>query len=160
MQIRPFTPDDADQIAQLFHDTIRTVNRQDYTPEQVAAWAPDNIHFQDWTAFCTRPITLVADDAGTIAGFATLEPNGYLNCFYCHTQYQRRGVGSQLYTALETRALALGCDRLFTAASITAKPFFQRHGFTVIQEQTVTRRGVHFINFQMEKWLVNGRMIR
>jgi hypothetical protein len=31
---------DTEQIAQLFHDTIRTVNLGDYTPEQVEAWPP------------------------------------------------------------------------------------------------------------------------
>jgi putative acetyltransferase len=42
---------------------------------------------------------------------------------------------------------------LFTEASITAKPFFQRMGFSVVKEQEVSRRGETFINYAMEKFL-------
>jgi putative acetyltransferase len=151
MNVRHFMPEDAAQIAQLFHDTIHTVNSRDYSPIQLAAWAPDDLQFYDWVAFCSSRITFVVDDRGTIAGFANLEPDGHIDCFYCHKDYQRRGVGTLLYQAVEQQALKLGCDRLFTEASITAKPFFQRLGFTVIQQQTVTRRGEAFINYRMEK---------
>lgn len=153
MQVRPFTPEDAAQIAQLFHDTIHAINSRDYSPNQLAAWAPDDIYFHDWVAFCSNRITLVVDDRGTICGFANLELNGHIDCFYCHKDYQRRGVGALLYQTVEQQALGLGCDRLFTEASITAKPFFQRLGFTVIQQQTVLRRGEAFINYQMEKFI-------
>ncbi len=35
MQIRLFQPEDTEQIAQLFHDTVRQINIQDYSQEQV-----------------------------------------------------------------------------------------------------------------------------
>jgi putative acetyltransferase len=88
-----------------------------------------------------------------IAGFGELETNGHIDCFYCHKNYQRRGVGSQIYQAIEVKALELSMSRLFTEASITAKPFFQRLGFSVVKEQEVTRRGETFINYAMEKFL-------
>ena len=50
MKIRRFQLSDAEQIAQLFHNTIRSVNLGDYTEEQLKAWAPDDIHFRDWPA--------------------------------------------------------------------------------------------------------------
>jgi putative acetyltransferase len=62
-------------------------------------------------------------------------------------------VGSQIYRAIETKAVELPVNRLFTEASITAKPFFQRKGFSVLKEQQVTRRGETFINYVMEKFL-------
>ncbi|MFM5900284.1 MAG: hypothetical protein ACKPJH_04260 [Dolichospermum sp.] len=37
--------------------------------------------------------------------------------------------------------------------SITAKPFFQHWGFTVVKEQEVERRGIKFKNYVMEKYL-------
>lgn len=154
LRFRQFTPADADQIACLFHDTIHAVNRQDYSPAQLAAWAPEDIYFQDWVAFCTNRITFVAEINGIIAGFANLESDGYVNCFYCHKDYQGQGIGKGLYQAIEAKALELGCDRLFADVSITAKPFFQRMGFEVVQEQTVERRGEHFINFRMQKNLL------
>jgi putative acetyltransferase len=153
INVRLFKAQDAEQIARLFHETIREINIRDYSNSQVRAWAPDNIHFRNWVEVCSNRFTYVADDEGVIAGFGELEPNGHIDCFYCHKNYQRCGVGSQIYRAIETKAVELPVNRLFTEASITAKPFFQRQGFSVIKEQEVTRRGETFINYVMEKFL-------
>ncbi|WP_088889332.1 GNAT family N-acetyltransferase [Leptolyngbya ohadii] len=153
MRIRLFETQDAEQVAQLFHDTVRAVNIRDYSDSQVQAWAPDDIDFRNWLKVCSSRFTYVADDDGVIAGFGELEPNGHIDCFYCHKNYQRCGVGSQIYQAIEAKARELGLGRLFVEASITAKPFFQRMGFSVVKEQEVTRRGETFINYVMEKLL-------
>jgi hypothetical protein len=43
-------------------------------------------------------------------------------------------------------------ERVFTVeASITAKPFFARHGFTVIKQQEVEARGERFVNYRMRR---------
>jgi putative acetyltransferase len=153
MKIRLFRTQDTEQIAQLFHETVREVNIRDYSNNQVKAWAPDDIYFRNWSEVCLKRFTYVADDEGIIVGFGELEPNGHIDCFYCHKNYQRRGVGSQIYQAIEAKALELGLARLFTEASITAKPFFQHMGFSVVKQQQVTRRGETFTNYAMEKFL-------
>ncbi len=43
--------------------------------------------------------------------------------------------------------------RIFAEVSITARPFFEKQGFTVAEEQTVVLRGVKLINYKMEKYL-------
>ena len=153
IEIRLFKPQDAEQIAQLFHDTVREINVRDYSTAQVKAWAPDDIHFKNWVEVCSSRFTYVADHQGTIAGFAELEPNGHIGCFYCHKNYQRCGVGSQLYRAIAAKAIELQIRRLFVEVSITAKPFFQRIGFIVVTEQKVGCRGETLANFVMEKCL-------
>jgi putative acetyltransferase len=153
LKIRLFESQDAEQIAQLFHETVREVNIQDYSSNQVKVWAPDDIYFRNWVEVCSSRFTFVADDEGIIAGFGELETDGHIDCFYCHKNYQRRGVGSQIYQAIEAKANELSLSRLFVEASITAKPFFQRQGFSVLKEQEVTRRGETFINYVMEKFL-------
>ncbi|MGF1481594.1 MAG: GNAT family N-acetyltransferase [Cyanophyceae cyanobacterium] len=159
MKIRLFRPEDTEQIAQLFHDTVREINRRDYSESQVQAWAPDDIYFRDWEQVCSSRFTVVAEQAGAIAGFAQLEPNGHIDCFYCHKHYQRQGVGIRLYEAIEAQAQQLRLPRLFTEASMTAKPFFQRLGFSVLKEQQVARRGETFTNYAMEKRLANPLII-
>ncbi|MBD1825888.1 GNAT family N-acetyltransferase [Cyanobacteria bacterium FACHB-DQ100] len=149
--IRLFRPEDAEQIAQLFHDTVREVNLRDYSIAQVQAWSPDDLNFRDWVTVCSSRFTYVAEEAGLILGFGELEVNGHIDCFYCHKNYQRRGIGRAIYQAIEAKARELDLDRLFTEASITAKPFFQSVGFTVIAEQQVFRRGGTFTNYRMEK---------
>jgi len=151
-----------------------TINLGDYTLEQVQAWAPDDIFFRDWEQICATRFTYVAIAQGEtslneipiattpinqiinqtkeiIIGFGELEVNGHIDCFYCHQDYQRCGVGSGLYRAIELKARELGIDRLYTEVSITALPFFQSKGFTIIQTQEVTVRGCSFRNYSMEK---------
>lgn len=153
IKIRLFDIQDAEQVARLFHETVREVNVRDYSPRQVKAWAPNDIHFRNWVEVCSHRFTYVADDRGAIAGFGELEANGHIDCFYCHKNYQRCGVGKQLYWAIETQAVKLSLTSLFTEASITAKPFFQHMGFTIVQAQTVTLRGETFTNYAMKKLL-------
>lgn len=153
MKIRLFHEQDAEQIALLFHETVREINVCDYSLNQVKAWAPDNIHFKNWAEICFELFTYVADDEGTIAGFGELEFSGHINCFYCHKNYQRRGVGRKIYSAIEAKANELGINRLYTEASITAKPFFLGMGFSLVREQQVKCRGETFVNYAMEKFL-------
>ena len=71
-----------------------------------------------------------------MVGFAGLVGDGHLDTFYCRKDSVGRGVGSRLYRAVEQEALTLECDQIFTKASITARPFFERHGFRIIRERT------------------------
>ncbi|MGG6265152.1 GNAT family N-acetyltransferase [Leptolyngbya sp. AN03gr2] len=153
MLIRLFRPEDADQVAKLFHDTVREVNIRDYSIAQVQAWSPDDLYFRDWATICAQRFTYVADEAGLILGFGELEADGHIGCFYCHKDYQRQGVGQAIYQAIEVKARELNVDRLFTEVSITAKPFFQKLGFAMITEQEVFCRGEMLTNYQMEKKL-------
>jgi putative acetyltransferase len=153
IEIRLFETQDAEQIAQLFHETVHEINVRDYSSSQVKAWAPEDIYFRNWVEVCSSRFTYIADDEGVIAGFGELEPNGHIDCFYCHKNYQRCGVGRQIYWAIEAKAVELSLNRLFVEVSITAKSFFQRMGFSVVQKQEVTCRGESFVNYVMEKSL-------
>jgi putative acetyltransferase len=50
---------------------------------------------------------------------------------------------------LENHVLETGMQKITTHASITAKPFFEKRGYKVINEQTVELRGQLFTNFLM-----------
>jgi putative acetyltransferase len=170
IEIRRFRFEDAEQVAALFHHTVREVNRADYSLSQVQAWAPDDLGFRNWAEVCRNRITYVADLQSVIVGFGELVENlvtnslvtnsnlegvtpnhGYIDCFYCHHQYQRLGIGTRLYQTIEATALDLGMTHLTVAASITARPFFERMGFVVQQSQYVNCRGEVFLNYLMAK---------
>ena len=44
-----------------------------------------------------------------------------------------------------------GLTRLFTEASITARPFFEAQGFAVLAQHVVMCRGTEFVNYRMER---------
>ncbi len=151
MLIREFNVNDTEEIMQLFYDTVHRINRQDYSSEQVEAWAPKDMDYVQWREQLQSKMTYVAEEAGKVIGFAELEETGHIDRFYCHADYQRMGVATQLLNQIQLAAKNLGLQKLFTEASITGKPFFERMGFRVITPQEVERRGMKFINYVMEK---------
>ena len=58
-----------------------------------------------------------------------------------------------LLAEVERRAKERTVPALWTNASITARPFFERHGFVVVSEQHPVIRGVPMRNYRMRKEL-------
>ena len=150
-RIRDYKQADAPAIARLFYETIHSVNRADYSEEQVEAWAPSVPDPDEWHSRMVDRRTLVAEEGGEVVGFAELEGDGHLDMLYARGNAVGRGVGRRLYEAVEWEARNQGLSRIFTEASITARPFFAMQGFRVVLEQTVVRRGVSLTNYIMEK---------
>jgi putative acetyltransferase len=150
MYIRRYLERDAKEIAELFYNTIHQINSKDYTGEQIKVWAPD-LRYEFWIKRVKEKNPFVAVENGQVVGFAELDPDGHVDCAYVHHQWQGKGVASKLLAEIEKEAQSLGVKRVYTEASITAKPFFEKRGFKVIKEQQVEKRGVKLTNFQMEK---------
>ena len=151
VKLRPYQPDDAAALLSLFRDTIRRVNSRDYDPWQIRAWASDDINPADWTDRFFGRYVVVAEDAGQPVGFAELVADGHIDRLYVSADHQGQGVGRHLLEAVAAEARRLGLARLVVEASITARPFFEAQGFTVLNPQTVTCRGAEFINYRMER---------
>ncbi len=97
--------------------------------------------------------TLVVEEGGEVVGFCELEEDGHLDMFYVRKDAVGRGIGRSLYEAAERAARGWDLGRIFTEASVTARPFFERRGFRVLSERWVSRQGVELTNFAMEKSL-------
>jgi len=108
---------------------------------------------EHWRRRFSERIAFVAEHDSEIVGFATLEPDGNLDYIYAHRRFQRQGVASALFQRIEQEAISRGVTRIFTEASITARPFFDRLGFRMIASQRIKHRGISFINYRMEKLL-------
>lgn len=149
MIVRPATPEDGSSIGKMIYDTVRSVNRRDYSNIQVETWAPDPLIYSTYE----KSIAFVVELDQRIIGFANLTHGGYIARFYVHKDFQRRGVGTLLLKALENKAKEIQIKELTTEASITAKPFFMAHGFHMKEEQTKILRNISFVNFKMFKLL-------
>lgn len=151
MNIRSYRAADCPLLAQLFYDTVHTVNARDYSPAQLAAWATGSVDLAAWNRSFLQHHTLVAIDADQIVGFGDMDQNGFLDRLYVHHAFQRRGVARAILQQLEEQAKARGVTRFTTHASITARPFFERFGYVVLQRNEVVRAGISLTNYTMEK---------
>ena len=148
MTLRDYRGTDCAELAELFYDTVHTVNAKDYTQEQLDAWATGKVNLETWNESFQAHHTVVAEMDGQIVGFGDMDETGYLDRLYVHKDYQRRGVATAICDVLEQNAKAA---EFTTHASITARPFFEKRGYTVAREQQVERRGVLLTNFVMKK---------
>ena len=141
----------------MFRRAIRVTAARDYTPEQVAAWASDEIDPAGWDARRRASRTRVAEVDGSVAGFTDVDERGYVDMMFVDPAFARRGVASALLDWAESTARELGAVELSTHASLTARPFFEAHGFSVVVEQRPVLRGVALTNFVMRRDLTPAR---
>lgn len=154
IEIRQYLPSDAQDLANIYYNTIHKINIEHYNEEQVDVWAPKtSLDGEKWKQKFERTKPLVAIAGSVIVGFAEFEPDGHIDCFYCHHEWVGRGVGSAIMKAINEKAALLGITRIFAEVSITAKPFFEKCGFGVIAEQAVIMNGISLTNYKMEKSL-------
>ncbi|RDW20352.1 GNAT family N-acetyltransferase [Oceanobacillus arenosus] len=158
MRIRKFQSSDINQIVSLFQETVHAVNAADYSIEQLNAWAPIDeieIKLKNWSESLSNNISYVAEMNDKIVGFSDMDYNGHLDRLYIHKDFQKQGIAAALVHMLESRAKEMGLSEMDTEASITAKHFFERHGYRVIRSQIVERRNISLINYRMIKQLVS-----
>lgn len=156
MRIRPYTATDAPELHALFRDTILRVNCRDYSAEQVRVWAADDVATTTWADRFAGRYTIVAEADEVPVGFADVAQDGHVGRFFVHADHQGRGVGRALLAELEAEVCRRHVRRLSTEASITARRFFERNGFTVTREQVVEYHRVKFVNYAMEKVIAEG----
>jgi len=154
MIIRRYDDSDLESIVTLFTESVRHVNILHYSAEQVTAAAPQPPDLARWRKRIAGIPLWVAEFDGQIAGFCGLRGNGHVDLLYTDYRFQRQGVARALYQYAEAETLQQGVRRLFTEASINARPFFEKMGFTIIREQEIEFCGLMFQNYAMEK-LVN-----
>lgn len=148
MILRNYSAADCPEMAELFYNTVHTVNAKDYSWEQLDAWATGQVDIEAWNRSFLAHHTVVAQQDGKIVGFGDMDETGYLDRLYVHMDYQRRGVATAICDALESGSRSA----VFTThASITARPFFEKRGYAVVREQRVGRKGVLLTNFVMRK---------
>ncbi|WP_307730925.1 GNAT family N-acetyltransferase [Acidaminobacter sp.] len=104
-----------------------------------------------WNQSFLEHLTLVAEIEDIIVGFADMDHQGHLDRLYVHKDYQRKGIATALVKSLEKRSTNDNIEFFETYASITARPFFEKLGYTVQYENTVVRGNISLINFKMTK---------
>ncbi len=155
MLICPYKSTDVEAVVNLFYQTIHTINTRDYTSEQVDAWAPVGCLAESerskWDQRFTQSTTLVVEYDGVVVGYSNFTQDEKLDHFFVHKDFQGQGIGTMLIKAIEASALSLGLKKLTADVSITAKLFFEKHGYVVEKAQTIERRGQRLNNFVMSK---------
>jgi putative acetyltransferase len=147
--IRRYEAADAAGTWRVFHAAVHGTASRDYTPEQIQAWAPPSVDEARWQARRSAAHTYVACLDETVVGFSDFTDDGLLDMLFVHPDAGGRGVARALVTRIIHEASAAGHQRLRVHASLTARPAFERLGFTVDATRLVEVRGQRLRNFAM-----------
>lgn len=149
INIHPYYSGVEKELFDVFSSAIQEVCSKDYTPEQIAAWLPSPYDADKWKSLMGKLKPYIAKIDGQVAGYADLQKDGYIDHFFVSARHQSQGVA----TALMDTLLKAGAEheRLYAHVSITARPFFEHKGFSVVSENVVVREGVGLKNYIMER---------
>ncbi|TFD85933.1 GNAT family N-acetyltransferase [Cryobacterium serini] len=155
--IRPYGQADAADTLATFLAAVTETAAADYSAEQIQAWArPEERDLPTWNASMQERNSYVATVDGALAGFTDVNAVGYIDMLFVAPRYQRRGVARQLIARVETHARTAQLIELTADVSVTARPFFERRGFTVDVEQHPVLGGVRLTNYKMTKKLLDS----
>ncbi|ERG89736.1 MAG: sortase related acyltransferase [halophilic archaeon J07HX5] len=162
VSIRVATPNDAERIRDVHLRSIEELGGQAYSETQVEAWAHDRDPGEYPIETETTHVLVAEDDA--VLGFGWLRydagehlqalVDGEIVAVYVHPSAARRGVGSQLYSALEAEADRRGLELLGLWASLNAVPFYKTHGYDRVTDHALElRAGVELTVTELRKRL-------
>jgi putative acetyltransferase len=151
MTERTYQPADLSQIMTIYRDAIHTLAAPFYDKEQLDAWAPQDQKVSRWEERMAKVRTIVSEEGGLIAGFASYDLAGHLDLLFVHPKFARQGVATRLCAAVEHEMRTAEVSRIFTEASLAARAFFERIGFRVVAEESVECRGAYLRRYAMDK---------
>ena len=149
-QIRTATAEDFDALGEVMFDAIRNGPSQ-YSAAQSRAWAPQPRRGADWAARLSKQHIFVAERDGTLLGFMSIEPGGYVDFAYIRPSAQGSGLFRKLFDAIQAQANAQGETELSTHASLMAQPAFAAMGFSVDHHEIVEVDGQSLARARMIK---------
>ncbi len=144
---------DIPAIIELYQGTVRNVNSFDYTPEQTSVWASGAENTERWKTAVNEQYFVIAEIDGSIAGFGSIAPDGYLDFLYVHKDHQREGIGTALLSEIEEKAIGQNNSQIYSHVSSTAKGLFDRMGYIHKEDIRDIYKGVLFVNALMIKKL-------
>lgn len=150
MEIRKFKPEDQEEKKKVHKKSIREVASEDYSEEQVHAWSD----FTDYGEVEDKAERWVVEQDGKLIGFADYIPEkSRVTGVYVHPDNLRQGVGSKLIQKIFKDARNRELDELTCESSVTARKFYEDHGFELVEKTVHETNGVEMDAFEMKKEL-------
>jgi putative acetyltransferase len=151
--LRPYLPQDAPMLAEIFRASVEELTEDDYNPAQQEAWAASADDLEAFAARLGKHLTLIATMEGSAVGFISLDAPTEIGLLYVHPALAGQGIGKMLCDAVEKLSAARGVSHLSVDASDTAREFFERRGFTAEQRNSVSVGNEWLSNTTMKKML-------
>jgi N-acetylglutamate synthase-like GNAT family acetyltransferase len=171
IELRLATPADIPALHQLIETSVRVLQRNDYTPEQIEGaigtvlgldtqLITDNSYFMaEARAACARQLagcggwsnrkTLFGSDRADVREPELLDPKtdaAKIRAFFIHPDFARRGIGSKILEACESAARSAGFRRFEMGATLTGVPLYLARGYGIVERIEVPLHNGHALS--------------
>ena len=117
-------------------------------------WASCGDSVEHWKELLAKNDYIgIFDGQGNIIGFSSMNSEGHLHSMFVHKDWQHQGMASRMLAEVENMAREYGVPKINVEVSITAHPFFEKHGYTTMKEQKAKANRLYLTNYVMEKIL-------
>lgn len=133
MRVRKSVPNDAASVVVVLRRSIKELCHEDHLGQRdiLELWLANKTHksVAGWivapTNFCVTALSALDE----VIGFGMLNRSGKILLLYVLPENIGSGVGHKLLEALEYQAKAWGLAELSLGSTVTAKTFYERHGY-------------------------------
>ena len=146
--IRRVRSNEIEDLSALIRNTLLISNSMDYDMHVIRNLSRQYAQ-QNVADMALRREMFVHIQNGRISGTVSLK-NDTIFAFFVAPDKQHTGIGTQLLGFVEERARSAGFDRLKVGASLTARSFYEAHGYTSVRREGDDSYGTVFY---MEKVL-------
>lgn len=126
---------DAAELARLHRGTIRNVLSRDYAPDVIKLWS-SLTNAKKFRESHKTHIRFIAEHEGKILGWGDIGKDGQFGGLYVHKDWIGKGIGSKLIKKIEETGRTMGVKKFLFEASVMAKPFYERHGYTTVKKSS------------------------
>jgi GNAT superfamily N-acetyltransferase/protein tyrosine phosphatase (PTP) superfamily phosphohydrolase (DUF442 family) len=152
IQYRDYQPTDLPALLTVFQRAVHQATARDYSPAQRLGWAPQNPDIGGWIdRLSCQHVFIGQTPQQQLVGFIGIDVNGFIDLLFTDPVMQGWGIATGLLGHAEHWARQQGISLLTTNASITAKGFFEKHGFVITGEQTIYRHHESLKNHRIQR---------
>lgn len=152
--IRKTRLEDMAGVMDAHRRSILELCSKDYRSDQIQAWANINYSKDIWQRNVESEFHYVVERENQIEGFchARIHENGIgeIQGLYFTNKISGLGIGRKIFEHSMKHFYEHKCPRVQITGTKTAKGFYEKMGFRVIEESVIPIRGVDVECFRME----------
>ncbi len=153
-RIRRYNPGEESTLFNVYYTAVHQLASREYSQEQIQAWAPRDLDANLWEERIQGINPFVAELNDELVGYADLQSSGYMDHFFVSGSHARCGIGTALMNHILREARLANLHELTSDVSRTAQPFYEKFGFTVVEQRQPKLRGVVIPNAFMRLRIV------
>ncbi len=152
--IRKTKLEDMAGVMDAHRRSILELCSKDYRPEQIQAWANVNYSKDIWQRNIELEFHYVIEREKQIEGFCHSrihdDGTGEIKGLYFTKKISGLGLGRKVFELCMRHIYERNCPTVLITATKTAKGFYEKMGFRIVQEAVIPIRGIEVECFRME----------